>query len=229
MHILSQNCCVEIGRISVGQRRHLWPCKRRMNMYNIILASGSPRRKEILEQVGIPFTVQVSNKEEVITENEPVNIVKGLASMKANDIAEKAKINDVIIGCDTIVAYNNQIMGKPKNEEDAKRMLQLLQNDVHEVYTGVSVIIKMIADDGSECDKEINFAVETKVYVNAMNESQIESYVATKEPMDKAGAYAVQGRFAVHIKKLDGDYYNVVGLPISRLYDVLLEEGVIAN
>lgn len=198
-------------------------------MYNIILASGSPRRKEILEQVGIPFTVQVSNKEEVITENEPVNIVKGLASMKANDIAEKAKINDVIIGCDTIVAYNNQIMGKPKNEEDAKRMLQLLQNDVHEVYTGVSVIIKMIADDGSECDKEINFAVETKVYVNAMNESQIESYVATKEPMDKAGAYAVQGRFAVHIKKLDGDYYNVVGLPISRLYDVLLEEGVIAN
>ena len=198
-------------------------------MYNIILASGSPRRKEILEQVGIPFTVQASNKEEVITENEPVNIVKGLASMKANDIAEKAKINDVIIGCDTIVAYNNQIMGKPKNEEDAKRMLQLLQNDVHEVYTGVSVIIKMLADDGSECDKEINFAVETKVYVNAMSEEQIESYVATKEPMDKAGAYAVQGKFAVHIKKLDGDYYNVVGLPISRLYDVLLEEGVLAN
>lgn len=200
-----------------------------MNMYNIILASGSPRRKEILEQVGIPFTVQASNKEEVITENEPVNIVKGLASMKANDIAEKAKINDVIIGCDTIVAYNNQIMGKPKNEEDAKRMLQLLQNDVHEVYTGVSVIIKMTTDDGSECDKEINFAVETKVYVNAMSEAQIESYVATKEPMDKAGAYAVQGKFAVHIKKLDGDYYNVVGLPISRLYDVLLEEGVLAN
>lgn len=198
-------------------------------MYNIILASGSPRRKEILEQVGIPFTVQASNKEEVITENEPVNIVKGLASMKANDIAEKAKINDVIIGCDTIVAYNNQIMGKPKSEEDAKRMLQLLQNDVHEVYTGVSVIIKMETDDGSVCDKEINFAVETKVYVNAMNEAQIESYVATKEPMDKAGAYAVQGKFAVHIKKLDGDYYNVVGLPISRLYDVLLEEGVLAN
>lgn len=197
-------------------------------MYNIILASGSPRRKEILEQVGIPFTVQVSNKEEIITESEPVNIVKGLASMKANDIAEKAKVNDVIIGCDTIVAYNNQIMGKPKDEEDAKRMLQLLQDDVHEVFTGVSVIIKMIADDGSVCDKEINFAVETKVYVNAMTEEQIEAYVATKEPMDKAGAYAVQGKFAAHIKKLDGDYYNVVGLPISRLYDVLLEEGVLA-
>lgn len=200
-----------------------------MNMYNIILASGSPRRKEILEQVGIPFTVQASNKEEVITENEPVNVVKGLASMKANDVAENAKINDVIIGCDTIVAYNNQIMGKPKNEEDAKLMLQLLQDDVHEVFTGVSVIIKMAAEDGSICDKEINFAVETKVYVNAMSEEQIEAYVATKEPMDKAGAYAVQGKFAVHIKKLDGDYYNVVGLPISKLYDVLLEEGVLAN
>ena len=200
-----------------------------MNMYNIILASGSPRRKEILEQVGIPFTVRASNKEEVITENEPVNIVKSLASMKANDIAEKAKVNDVIIGCDTIVAYNNRIMGKPKNEEDAKCMLQLLQNDVHEVYTGVSIIIKMEAEDGSVCDKEINFAVETKVYVNAMTEQQIESYVATKEPMDKAGAYAVQGKFAVHIRKLDGDYYNVVGLPVSRLYDVLLEEGVITN
>lgn len=199
-----------------------------MNMYNIILASGSPRRKEILEQVGIPFTVQASNKEEIITESEPVNIVKDLASMKANDIAEKAKVNDVIIGCDTIVAYNNQIMGKPKDEEDAKRMLQLLQDDVHEVFTGVSVIIKMIADDGSVCDKEINFAVETKVYVNAMTEEQIEAYVETKEPMDKAGAYAVQGKFAAHIKKLDGDYYNVVGLPISRLYDVLLEEGVLA-
>ena len=200
-----------------------------MNMYNIILASGSPRRKEILEQVGIPFTVRASNKEEVITENEPVNIVKSLASMKANDIAEKAKVNDVIIGCDTIVAYNNRIMGKPKNEEDAKCMLQLLQNDVHEVYTGVSIIIKMEAEDGSVCDKEINFAVETKVYVNAMTQQQIESYVATKEPMDKAGAYAVQGKFAVHIRKLDGDYYNVVGLPVSRLYDVLLEEGVITN
>lgn len=198
-------------------------------MYNIILASGSPRRKEILEQVGIPFTVRASNKEEVITENEPVNIVKSLASMKANDIAEKAKVNDVIIGCDTIVAYNNRIMGKPKNEEDAKCMLQLLQNDVHEVYTGVSIIIKMEAEDGSVCDKEINFAVETKVYVNAMTEQQIESYVATKEPMDKAGAYAVQGKFAVHIRKLDGDYYNVVGLPVSRLYDVLVDEGVITN
>jgi septum formation protein len=197
-------------------------------MYNIILASGSPRRKEILEQVGIPFTVKASNKEEIITESEPVNIVKDLASMKANDIAENAKVNDVIIGCDTIVAYNDQIMGKPKDEEDAKRMLQLLQDDVHEVFTGVSVIIKMITDDGSICDKEINFAVETKVYVNAMTEEQIEAYVATKEPMDKAGAYAVQGKFAAHIKKLDGDYYNVMGLPISRLYDVLLEEGVLA-
>lgn len=196
-------------------------------MYNIILASGSPRRREILEQVGIPFTVKASNKEEIITEKEPVNIVKELASMKANDVAKSATAGDVVIGCDTIVAYHNEIMGKPKNEEDAKRMLQLLQDDVHEVFTGVSVIIKFLQEDGTVSEKEINFAVETKVYVNAMTEQQIDNYVATKEPMDKAGAYAVQGKFAAHIKKLDGDYYNVVGLPISRLYDVLVEEGVI--
>jgi septum formation protein len=197
-------------------------------MEKIILASGSPRRREILEQVGIPFTVMASNKEEIITESEPINIVKGLASMKANDISDQVSGEVVIIGCDTIVAHNNAIMGKPKDEEDAKRMLSQLQNDSHEVYTGVSVIVKTMEEDGSILDKEINFAVETKVYINPMSSKQIEDYVATKEPMDKAGAYAVQGKFAKHIRKLDGDYYNVVGLPISKLYNVLLEEGILS-
>ncbi|HEX3077958.1 MAG TPA: Maf family protein [Lachnospiraceae bacterium] len=197
-------------------------------MEKIILASGSPRRREILEQVGIPFTIMASNKEEIITESEPINIVKGLASMKANDISDQVSGEVVIIGCDTIVAHNNTIMGKPKNEEDAKRMLSQLQNDSHEVYTGVSVIVKTMEEDGSILDKEINFAVETKVYINPMSSKQIDDYVATKEPMDKAGAYAVQGKFAKHIRKLDGDYYNVVGLPISKLYNVLLEEGILS-
>ncbi|HEX3021595.1 MAG TPA: Maf family protein [Lachnospiraceae bacterium] len=197
-------------------------------MEKIILASGSPRRREILEQVGIPFTVMASNKEEIITESEPINIVKGLASMKANDISDQVSGEVVIIGCDTIVAHNNTIMGKPKDEEDAKRMLSQLQNDSHEVYTGVSVIVKTLEEDGSILDKEVNFAVETKVYINPMSSKQIEDYIATKEPMDKAGAYAVQGKFAKHIRKLDGDYYNVVGLPISKLYNVLLEEGILS-
>lgn len=196
-------------------------------MYHIILASGSPRRKEILEQVGIPFTIQVSNKDEIITESEPVNIVKGLASMKANDIAENAKAEDVIIGCDTVVVYNNQVMGKPKDRADAIRMLETLQGNTHEVFTGVSIIIKKQMEDGNVSDKEINFAVETKVYVNSMSDKLIEAYVATNEPMDKAGAYAIQGKFAAHIKKLDGDYYNVVGLPIATVYDVLLQEGIL--
>jgi len=197
-------------------------------MYHIILASGSPRRKELLEQIGIPFTIQVSNKEEVIEEMEPINLVKGLASMKANDIAEKAKAKDVIIGCDTVVVYNNQVMGKPKNEDDAKSMLKKLQGNEHEVFTGVSIIIKLEMEDGTVSDKEINFAVETKVFVNSMSDEQIDAYIASKEPMDKAGSYGIQGKFAAHIKKIEGDYYNVVGLPVSTVYDVLLREGIIS-
>lgn len=194
-------------------------------MYKIILASGSPRRKEILDQVGIPYTVCVSTIEEIIDEKEPVNIVKGLASMKANDVAEKYGANTVIIGCDTVVSFHNQVLGKPKDEKDALRMLQILQGNVHEVFTGVSVIIKEEVD-GELQDKEINFAVETQVSVNPMTDEQMIEYIKSKEPMDKAGAYAIQGRFAAYINRIEGDYYNVVGLPIARLYQVLLKEEI---
>lgn len=197
-------------------------------MYKIILASGSPRRKEIMEQVGIPFTVMISSKEEVYHGKEPVNIVKDLASMKANDIADREGPNTVIIGCDTVVSFHNQVMGKPKDEEDAKRMLHILQGNVHEVFTGVSLIIKDEID-GEQKDKEINFAVETRVYVNPMTERQIDEYVRSREPMDKAGAYAIQGKFAAFINKIEGDYYNVVGLPIAKLYELLVKEEVITD
>lgn len=192
-------------------------------MHKIILASASPRRKEILEQVGIAFTIIPSEKEEIITDIDPIAAVKALASMKANDISNRVMEPGIIIGADTIVVHNNTIMGKPKDEEDAKRMLRDIENDTHEVYTGVSIIIKELPD--KYCEK--TFVDVTKVTINPMSDEQIDNYVATKEPLDKAGAYAIQGKFAVYVKKIDGDYYNVVGLPIAKIYETLLSENII--
>lgn len=191
-------------------------------MQNIILASKSPRRKEILEQIGVSFTIIPSDKEEIITSNDPEAVVKELALCKAEDIASSITKDAVIIGTDTVVVLNNKILGKPKDENHAKEMLCSLQNQWHEVYSGVALIIKKT---GSE-DKVINFAVKTKVSIAPMSKKQITDYVATKEPLDKAGAYGIQGKFAVYVNGLDGDYYNVVGLPISKIYEVLLEEGI---
>lgn len=205
-------------------------------MERIILASASPRRKEILHQVGIKFEVLASDKEEVITGSNPIEVVKNLASMKANDISSRVSEPAIIIGADTIVVHNNTIMGKPKDEKDAKRMLREIQNDTHQVYTGVSIILKRNSNNKNSDkqnefsgDKEILFAAETNVTIHSMSEEQIDHYITSKEPLDKAGAYAIQGKFAVYVKKIDGDYYNVVGLPIAKVYQVLCREGVIKS
>lgn len=187
----------------------------------IILASGSPRRKEILEQVGISFSICVSQKEEKITKSNPKDIVKELSLLKASDVVEKIEEDAVIIGADTIVVHDGNILGKPKNKEHALQMLQTLQDDFHSVYTGVSLLKKV----NGKIEKEIVFSVETKVFVTPMTEQEMIAYIETEEPMDKAGGYAIQGRFAPYILKIDGDYYNVVGLPIAPLYEVLKEEG----
>lgn len=195
-------------------------------MYNIILASGSPRRKEIFEQVGIKFNVISSNKEEIITKSNPSEVVIELAEMKARDVAEQITEPSIIIGADTIVCMNDQIMGKPMNEEDAKAMLRILQGNKHQVYTGVSVIIQELDKKLNSNDKVINFYESTEVWVNFMTEEQISAYVATGEPYDKAGAYGIQGLFAINIGGIAGDYYNIVGFPISKLYTELLKEGI---
>ncbi|MEG1505114.1 MAG: Maf family protein [Lachnospiraceae bacterium] len=183
----------------------------------IILASGSPRRREILDQVGISYEVRPSQKEEIITNTDPIAVVKELSLMKASDIAENMD-NVVIIGADTVVSNHNKILGKPKNEEDAKDMIRNLSGKRHSVFTGVAIIKK---ENGIETIR--NFAVETKVFVSHMTEEEICAYVETGEPMDKAGAYAVQGKFAPYIVGLEGDYYNVVGFPIARVYKELKE------
>ncbi len=191
-------------------------------MHKIILASGSPRRKEILEQVGISFGVVASKDEEVIQKSKPEEIVEELATKKACSVASDMEEGTVVIGADTMVALNDQVMGKPKGEQDAKDMIRKLQGKKHQVYTGVCAVVK---EAGKE-NRIISFVQCTDVWVYPMTEEQIDAYVASGEPMDKAGAYGIQGKFAVYIEKIEGDYLNIVGFPVSRLYQTLLKEGI---
>ena len=193
-----------------------------MNKERIILASASPRRRELLSQIGIEYEVMPSDAEEKTQMSRPEEIVMELSRKKAADIEGRleAKGEDgfLIIGADTVVASDGRILGKPKDREDALRMLRMLQGKTHQVITGVAVILE-------DKKKTVNFAEVTKVYVCPMTEEQIERYVDTGEPMDKAGAYGIQGRFAAYVSGIEGDYNNVVGLPVARLYQELLAEG----
>lgn len=187
-------------------------------MRKIILASGSPRRKELLEQIGMKFEIRKAEREEVITSMIPEEVVKELSMQKAEEVAGKYD-GDVIIGADTVVASEGQILGKPKDRADALRMLRLLQGKEHQVITGVAALLK-------ENGKVVNFAETTKVRVFPMTEEQMERYIDTGEPMDKAGAYGIQGSFAAYVSGIDGDYNNVVGLPVGRLYQEVLKMGI---
>ena len=195
-----------------------------MGKKRVILGSASPRRRELLSQIGIEFEVLVSDKEESYTSTEPEEIVKELAKMKAENVASEAeeklgqKLSEtIVIGADTIVVRDQQILGKPKDEEDAFAMLQSLQGRTHEVYTGVAIL----SYDEEGRRQVINHAVETKVRVHEMSVQEIRAYIATGDPMDKAGSYGIQGCFAAYVDGIDGDYYNVVGLPVSYLYQQL--------
>ena len=198
------------------------------DMNKIILASASPRRKELLKQMGLEFEVMPSHCEEVITRKIPWEIVMELSSQKARELVYKAAMdslsddksgndgdgqNVLVIGADTIVAYKDEILGKPKDKDDAVRMLKLLQGKQHSVYTGVSLVY---LKEGIAQTR--TFVEETKVYVAPMTDEQIEAYVATGEPMDKAGAYGIQGAFGVYICGIEGDYNTIVGLPLARVY-----------
>lgn len=203
----------------------------------IILGSASPRRRELLEQIGISFEVRVSDKEEVYHSLIPEEIVKELALSKAENVAydlrekqEQVKqisfdkknnvlLDTIVIGADTIVVSDGSILGKPKDEADAVRMIRSLQGRSHKVYTGVAILD--YDDEGKR--KSVVHAVETEVFVNPMSDEEIREYAATGEPLDKAGAYGIQGRFTAYIERIDGDYYNVVGLPVSYVYRQLKE------
>lgn len=203
-----------------------------MGNKKIILGSASPRRRKLLAQIGAEFEIRVSEKEEIYHSEKPEEIVCELALMKAENVAselsEAERAGAVVLGADTVVVLDGKILGKPSDEEEAARMLSALQGRSHEVYTGVAVL--EYAESGEEAvsggwklEKKENYAVETRVYVNPMTEQEIREYIATGDPMDKAGAYGIQGRFAAYIDRIEGDYYNVVGLPVSRVYRTLKE------
>lgn len=184
-------------------------------MKKIILASASPRRKELLEQIGLEFTVMPSDVEENPASTLPQDVVIELSKEKARDVWERIGQDDsLVISADTIVSVEGEILGKPKDEEDAVRMLGLLSGKEHQVYTGIT----MIWIDGEGKQEEYSFYVCTGVLMYRMNRAEIMEYVCGGEPMDKAGAYAVQGRAAAFIKSVRGEYSNVVGLPVGRLY-----------
>ncbi len=190
--------------------------------YRVVLASGSPRRKELLEQMGVSFEIKTSQKEEVITSTNPEEVVKELSRMKAEDVAEGILEPAIILGADTVVAHNGRILGKPKDKEDAVQMISSFAGQEHYVYTGVCIIIKEA--DGEK--KVISFAECTKVIVYPMTEQEILNYVESGECNDKAGSYAIQGLFAPYIKGIEGDYYNIVGFPIAGIYQRLKEKGI---
>ena len=194
--------------------------KYKMEKKSIILASGSPRRKELLLQIGIVPEIIVSHVEEKITSDVPAEVVMSLAEQKAVDVAKNIPEGKVILGSDTVVAADGKILGKPKSHEEAYEMIRSLVGRSHQVYTGVCIVKKGAADGK---DTVVSFYDETDVQVSGMTEAEIREYADSEEPMDKAGAYAVQGFFARYIEGLRGSYANVMGLPVHLVYRKLKE------
>lgn len=181
----------------------------------LILASASPRRKELLEKIGLPFTVQPAMGEERITQKSPAAVVMELSRQKAEEIAAAQTEDCIIIGADTVVARGEKIMGKPKDAADAKQMLRSIADDCHQVYTGVTLIRT------GAYPQSVTFQEKTDVCLYPISDAELDAYIASGDPMDKAGAYGIQGDFAIYVKRIVGDYYNVVGLPIGRVYQEL--------
>src|SRR3989344_5942048 len=188
-------------------------------MKNIVLASSSPRRKEILEKTGLSFIVDPSNFEENLDQDlEPKELVKELSLGKAKDVTKRHK-NAIVIAADSVVLLNGKVLGKPHTKEKAESMLSELSGSIHSAITGFTII-------DTDTGKTVSEAVETKIYFKKLTKEEIENYVETGEPLDKAGAYAIQGKGGMFVEKIEGDYYNIVGLPLANLVEKLKEFGV---
>ena len=190
-----------------------------LKKYNVVLASNSPRRKELLQRLGIPFKVRTLFG---IDESYPdtlrgEDIVRYISRNKANAYRSSMGPDELLITADTIVYLDGRVLGKPKDEADARAMLSALSGRSHEVYTGVTV---MLGED-TLCEAEC-----TKVFFRELSAEEIDAYVASGDPMDKAGAYGIQGRAALMVEKIEGDYFNVMGLPLCRLGKMLKTIGV---
>lgn len=180
----------------------------------IVLASSSPRRRELMNSITPDYLVEPSTVDESgITAATPALLAQALAQAKCSDIAARHTA-DIVIGCDTVVDCDGQVFGKPKNREDAVRMLRALSGKTHAVHTGVCIQQK---------NKTHSFVTTSKVVFFTLSEQEIQFYADTEEPYDKAGAYAIQGRAALWLDKIDGDYYNIMGFPVSRVAAALRE------
>ena len=189
-----------------------------------ILASKSPRRNELLKTILADFEVKESSfDEDSVKDKKPTTLVKLLAQGKCEKVFEVEKGSRCVIGADTVVVIDNKILGKPKNEIDAKKMLKELSGKAHKVLTGVC--IKSTVDE--ELVTTSSFVCCSKVYFKKLSETEIEEYVSSKEPMDKAGAYAIQGLAGKFVEKINGSFHNIVGLPVCQIYKVLKEENLI--
>lgn len=190
-------------------------------MSRLILASRSPRRKELMQKFAAEFSCEPAVEEEIIPAGTPVtDTARVLSAQKAKEVYDRHRGEDVtVIGSDTIVVCDGKIYGKPKDEEDAKRMLRELSGKTHQVLTGVTILSK---------DLEESFTSATDVTFFPFSDAQIDAYVATGEPMDKAGAYGIQGLGALLVKKINGDYYTVVGFPVGEIAALLVKNGVIS-
>lgn len=191
-------------------------------MKKLILASGSPRRRELMEQIGLDFDVITSNAEEETNEKLPDMVVKEISRLKAEAVFENFSECDkrasVVIGADTIVYADGKFLGKPHDADEAFEMIKGLSGKVHSVYTGVTVMTE---------EKIFSFAEQTNVKVYEMSDEEIKNYIETGDCFDKAGAYGIQGSFAAYVSGIEGDYNNVVGLPVARLYQELKKEQLI--
>lgn len=188
-------------------------------MKKIILASASPRRREILKLTGLEFSVCASSYEEDLDlPLRPRVLARYLSSKKAEAVAKKYR-NAIVIAADTFIVFKNRLLGKPRNEKDAEKMLNMLNGKPHSVITGFTII-----DTGN--NKILSRSVSTMVYFRKLSKEDIRAYVRTKEPLDKAGAYAVQGLGAVFIEKINGDFFNVMGLPLCVLTESLKKFGI---
>ena len=185
----------------------------------IILASGSPRRKELLAMIEKNFVVRVSQEEEAITSQNPADVTVELSRQKAEAVAEISEENPcLIIAADTVVAVDDAILGKPANKQAARAMIEKISGRTHQVYTGVTLIHRT-----GRVHEMKSFAVCTEVHVAKMEAEEVEEYISTEEPYDKAGAYGIQGLFGKYVTGIEGDYNNVVGLPVARLYQEMKE------
>ena len=191
----------------------------------IILASASPRRKELLHMICEDFEIITSDKEEKATLTTPDDFVMTLSKQKAENVLDSiisqniTNAEMILIGADTIVYQDGEVLGKPRSYEHAYEMIQNLSGKNHQVYTGVT----LLHTKNEKIVNQKNFAVCTQVYVDTLTDAEIKDYLSSDEYKDKAGSYGIQGLFGKYITKIDGDYYNVVGLPVNRLYQELKE------